>query len=472
VNGWSSQPARLHRPRLLAARPSVALPARQPEVRAAVWTAVLICVLVAEGVAVTHSYLWATPLVCLLFVAVAVDVPLVPFLGLTLLVRVLTDDVASRTSRHSASLDLSALIAGLFILVALGLLVRRRRGLWPAVAIGLWLLLWTGIATSGHGVSTLTAREGVREASIVAVALIVCNSRGSLNLASVTRLIQLAGIISALVAIYQLAIHSGQLVGGQIRSNGTFAQPNDAAVFFAIATMVSLWRFVDNGRRRLDALFAGIYAVATVTTFSLGGLGSLLVMLIAFGLLRPGSPRIKFGSCAVAVLIVAAFLATPLGAERIEQESSASLTSTQTRGTAKTSSLAWRLYKWQTLIPEWERAPLFGRGLGTTVTAEGTSEDTTAGNIPHNEYVRYLVETGAVGFILLLWGVGLLIRKLVWRRKLQTLDARDAGTLGIAIVAGLLVNALAANTLLYTPGAYAAALVVAAVLSSSTASSG
>ena len=416
----------------------------------------------AEGIAVTHSSLWAAPLLCLLFVAVAIDIPLVPFVGLTLLVRALTDDLAPSTARHSGSLDLSALIAGLFILLAIGLLIRRRRGLWPAVALGLWLTLWTGIAALSRGASTETFREGVREMSIVALAVIAYNAPRVLTISAVTRMVQLAGIIPALVALHQVATHTGQLVGGNIRSNGTFAQPNDAAVYFAIATTISLWRYLDNGRRRSDGLLIALFAAATITTFSVGGLATLLVMLIAFGLLRPGSIRLKLNACAVASLVLIIFFATPLGAKRLAADSSTNLADTHTRH-ALNNSLEWRFYKWQTLIPEWEKAPIFGQGLGTTITTEATTENNAAGLAPHSEYVRYTVETGAVGLAILIWGVVLLIRRLA-RPRIDLVGASGSRTLGLALAIGLLVNAIAANTLLYTPAAYAAALVIGTIL--------
>jgi O-antigen ligase len=420
--------------------------------------------LAAQGVAVTQSYLWAAPVLCLLFVAMAVDIPLVPFVGVLLVVRVLTDDLSSATSRHSASVNLSAAIAGLFILTGVGLLIRRRQAVGPALVAGLWLCLWTAIAVNTDGASTVTLREGVREASLVALAVIVCNSRGVLNVALVTRLIQIAGILSALVALYQLGTHTGQLVGGHIRSNGTFSQPNSAAVFFAVATMASIWRFLNDGRRRLDAAFVALYAAGTIATFSLGGLGCLLVMLIVFGILRPGSIRIKLGSLGVAALIIIAFVATPLGAERIESESSTTNLSTIGIRGASNSSLGWRLFKWKTLIPEWERAPLFGKGLGTTIISEATLTNGEAAALPHSELVRYLVETGAVGLLTLLSGLALLIRRL--SRQIATTDARETRILALAVLIGLLVNALVANTLLYTPAAYAAAMIVTAGLAS------
>ncbi len=444
--------------------PGKTFPVLRVSRRATLWLGCLICALAVQGIAITQSYLWAAPAGCLLVVALATDIPIVPFLGLTLTVRVLTDDLASSTSRHSASLSLSSLIAGLFILVAVGLMLRRRQAVWPALLAAVWLCLWTAIAIKTDGASTVTVREGVREASIVAVAIIAFNARGGLSLSAATRLIQLAGIVAALLALYQLATHSGQSVGGEIRSNGTFAQPNAAAVFFAVAAMASLWRFLNDGRRRSDAAFVAVFAAATISTFSLGGLACLLVMLIAFGLLRPGSFRLKVGTCAVAGLVIVAFLATPLGQERIASESATSLSSSG--HLASTSSLAWRFEKWKSLLPEWERAPFFGQGLGTTTTSEGTSENNSAALLPHSEVVRYLVETGALGFVTLVGGVGFLLSRLALRRAIP--GTGEAGILGIGITLGLLVNGLAANTVLYTAAAYAAALIVGAALSASS----
>lgn len=423
--------------------------------------------LIAEGAAASQSYLWAAPLICLLVVAVATDLPLVPLVGITMFARILTDAYfASPTSHHTSSFGLSGLIAVLFILVAAGLLLGRRQAVRPALLATLWLCTWTGVALSTHGASTVTIREGVRELSIIAVALIVCNSSRRLTVPVVTRIVQIAGAIAALLACYQLATHAGLKIEGKIRANGTFSHPDGAAMYFAIATMASVWRYFDYGRRQSDALFGMLFAIAIIATFSIGGLAALIVMLLTFGMTRPGSARLKFGACVVGVLIVIAFLATPLGSERIAQESSTSLSSAQTRGTAN-SSLAWRFYKWRTLIPEWERTPFLGQGLGATVTAEGTAENIIAGKVPHNEYIRYLVETGVVGLCILLWAVYILGRGLA-RRK-ETSSPPGAGTLGIAVFAGCLFNALGANTFLYSTTGYAAALIIAAVLSSPNA---
>jgi len=386
------------------------------------------------------------------------DLLLVPFLGVMLFVRVLTDDLSAPDSRHSGSLNLSGAIAVLLMLLAGGLLLRRRRGVLPTVLAVVYLCIWTGIAVGTSGASTETLREGVREVSVIALAVIVYNAHGAVTVPSATRLVQFIGFAPALIALYQLATFTGLN-----RPYGTFAHPDSAAMFFGIATIASLWLYVDNGRRRSDALLTILFAAALVATFSIDGLITLVVMLTTFGALHPGSRRTKLGPCVIAGVVVLAFFALPLGARRVASVSSTRLASTG----EPDSSLAWRLKKWKTLIPEWEGSPVFGQGLGTTTTTEATLKNRFAGKPPHNEYIRYLVETGVVGLSILLAALAILMRVLVRKRRIPgTLDAGalNAPTLAIVIVIGCLVDSLADNTLLNSPTCYAAALIVAAIL--------
>jgi O-antigen ligase len=383
---------------------------------------------------------------------------LVSFLGAALLVRLLTDDLSSPDSRHSGSLNLSGLIAVAFILLAAGLLLRHRRGVLPTTLAVLWLCVWTAIAVHTSGASTETLREGVREASVVALAVIVYNARGAVTVSSAARLVQLIGFAPALVALYQYATFTGTH-----RPYGTFAHPDSAAMFFAIAAVASLWRYLDDGRRLSDALLVTLFALALIATFSIDGLATLVAMLIAFGALHPGAPRVKLGPCVIAAAVILAFFATPLGAKRIASESSTAVTATG----EPDSSIAWRLKKWKMLIPEWEESPLFGQGLGTTTTAEGPPGNVYISKPPHNEYIRYLVESGVVGIITLIVALAVLARGLIRRRRLpgtRSAGTFNAPTLAIVVVFGCLVDSLADNTLLNSPTCYAAALIVVAAL--------
>jgi O-antigen ligase len=398
-------------------------------------------------------------------VASDLDLLLVLFLGVTLVVRVLTDDRSAPNSRHSGSLNLSGAIAVLLILVAGGLLLRRRHGVLPTVLIMSWLCIWMAIAVNTSGASTETLREGVREVSVIALALIVYNARGVVTVPIAVRVVQFIGFAPALLALYQLTTHTGLDVDGTLRANGTFAHPDGAAMFFAIAATASLWRYLDDGRHRSDALLTALFVAALIATFSIDGLITLAAMLTALGLLRPGSLRVKLGPCVIAALIILAFFATPLGAQRVAGETSTSLAAAD-RGETN-SPLDTRLYRWKTLLPEWEQSPVFGQGIGTTTTTESTSSNRLNFLLPHNEYLRYLVETGILGLAILLAALTMLVLSLLHKRKNPgTLDAGtfNAPSLALAIIVGCLVNSLADNTLLNSPTCYAAALIVAAVL--------
>ena len=78
--------------------------------------------------------------------------------------------------RRWGTVDLSGALAVLFIVMAAGLLAQRRRGVWPTLLAGLWLSFWTLVALQVHGGSTETVRQGVREAAILAIGVIVLNS--------------------------------------------------------------------------------------------------------------------------------------------------------------------------------------------------------------------------------------------------------------------------------------------------------
>jgi O-antigen ligase len=388
--------------------------------------------------------------------------PVVAFLGAALVVRVLSDNRSSADSRQTGSVNLSGAIALVLIVVALALIARRRRGLLPSCLAVLFIVIWTAVAASTRGASTETLREGVREGSIFAVAIVVCNAARAVSMSTAARIVQIAGFIPAVIALYQLAAGTGLDVDHNIRPNGTFSHPNGAAMFFATAVVVSLWRYTDHGRRRPDLLLLVLFTASLIATFSIDGLIALSVMLAMFGALSAGAGRIRLLPFAIAVVACLVFFATPLGSRRIANESSTRLAAVE--GAEPNTSLAWRLKKWNLLLHVWKEHPIVGLGLGTTITEGAIPGNKFAGEPPHNEYVRYLAETGVIGLVVVAAAVATLFRALVRRRSEVAKSAASSMTLALVVVVGFLVDALADNTLLYTPGSYAAALIVASAL--------
>jgi glycosyltransferase involved in cell wall biosynthesis len=393
---------------------------------------------------------------------VSANAALIILLGGSLVVRVLIDDRSAPDSRHTGTLNLSGLIALVYVLSAALLVLHRRRAVRPAAVALLWLCVWIAIAMNNHGASTETLREGVREISVVAVAVIVYNLRSTITVAKAARIVQFAGCVPAFLALYQFATHTGLDIAGDIRSNGTFAHPNSAAMFFAIAATASMWLYIERGRRWIDLTLTTFFAAALIATFSIDGLATLVAMLFTLGAMHPGSLRGRLEPCVLAAITAVVFIAIPLGSQRVAGETKTNLSAAE-RGET-TSSLDTRLYRWKTLLPEWEQSPVFGQGLGTTTTAENTVTNKLNSLLPHNEYIRYLVETGVAGMLLLLLGLAAVVRALARRRKDSDPRVADASPLAIAVVVGCLFNSLADNTLLNSPTCYAAAMIVASVL--------
>jgi O-antigen ligase len=379
-------------------------------------------------------------------------------LGGLLTLRVLLDRLSAPDSRHTASFGVSGAIAALFGALALAMLARTRSARRLTALVGAFLVAFTALALLSRGAHAATLREGIREGSVLALAAVVVSARTILTARVAARLVQLAGLLAALEALHQRLAGTGMLVGGAIRANGTFAHPNSAAMFFALGASASLWLFLDR-RGTLDALATCLYTLALLTTFSIDGLVTLIAMLLLLALLSGPGRLQRLAPCALAALAAVAFVASPLGSQRIARESGTRL-SAASPGSSN-SSLSWRLYKWRTLVREWEGSPLLGKGLGsTTAEQESLAEPITAA-LPHNEYVRYLVETGLLGLLLLAAAVVALIRRLRVLRA-ATPTVRRGAELALVVLTGCLVNSLADNTLLNSPTCYAAALVLAA----------
>src|ERR1700733_13119725 len=91
--------------------------------------------------------------------ASGIELLLLPVLAATLFVRALTDDLSPADSRHTGTIDLSGAIAVLFMLVAAGMLLRRRHGLLPPALAVLWRGIWTAAAVNTTGAPDDTGRE-------------------------------------------------------------------------------------------------------------------------------------------------------------------------------------------------------------------------------------------------------------------------------------------------------------------------
>lgn len=333
--------------------------------------------------------------------------------------------------------------------IALAIVVLVRTPGWAAPVLAIVAALF-GSAFAGAGAhgGENTYTEALRLVSCLGVVVVAVNAPGRLTLRRVAHVVQAVALVPAVLAVQQFATGTGGLNNGVMRSAGSLAHPNSAAVLFALAAFSTFALLLDSARRRwVHAGLLATFLVAQVSTGSIGGLVTLVVMVVVY-----------LGSAAVrrADRILLGLLGLALGAyaattSRVGAARLAEYSSDNTEGT----SLDWRIHAWANVLGAWRRNPVLGNGIGAT-----QSDSIIEGNIPHNEYVRLLAETGVVGLAVVV-GVGLWFA-LRLRARMRSATYPAAAAFGLAIITGLAVNSLAANTMLYSVPFYVALFAVGA----------
>ena len=313
-------------------------------------------------------------------------------------------------------------LTGLAILgLAAWLLVRRRNVAWHPIATGwvIWLavllpfvfLSWRSFGSEG----LMAVREWVRLLSIAAVFLLAYNLRPKEGRRSGLRLLFLGLPIPLAVAMYQLIFRKGLVVGSEYRLMGTLAHPNSLGVLLVFFIALTYGRSRTSSHPLWMVLIA-IEMVFLVGTLNIGGY-LMLGALWAWIFLREESRgrAVVLGLCALFALTLLTNRQAPAKVERVE---STLLTNRQAPAKVKSvgliapsrivpaveqmipgSSIGWRFANWVNLIDLWKKKPWLGYGLNTTSLINPWKTDQKIGFAPHNDFLRYLVETGAVGLL-------------------------------------------------------------------------
>lgn len=348
-----------------------------------------------------------------------------------LVLRTLLDDVGNQ----AVTGGIAVAVIGLAALVA----PRSTRWLAPAalVATCSFASAWAGAGT--HGADT-TYPEALRVLSAGAVVVVAAYGPTRLGLPGARGVVQLAGVVPAVMAVVQWATGTGPVNNGVMRSTGTLAHPNSAAALFALCVLVTFSVLVERRTgRALQLALLGTFLAALVSTGSIGGFTATLAMCVVYLFSRAvrRADRIALGVVGLAAVAYAA-VASPVGAGRLEEYSG---------GSSDETSLEWRLQAWETVLAAWRRHVALGNGLGST-----QANTILVGNIPHNEYVRLLAEIGVVGLAAVVVCAVLFARAIA--RRARTSQVPSAASLAHAVLAGTAVNALAANSMLYTSSFY------------------
>ena len=291
-----------------------------------------------------------------------------------------------------------------------------------------------GISTVFSEVAAESFADWLRLLSIFSVYVI---TRAA---ATTEKKIRIFLIVILLSSIFPLYVALLQFVTGAAvvdssfeygRLEGTFAHPNAFSSYLLVILIFTISQIFEK-RPLINRfiLFPYVICVSTVflLTFSRGAWIVFVVSVILMGLMRYRRILVI-----VPVALLAIVLLVPSVSSRIADEG--------VRIDARhSSSWEWRLKAWTNVAPFFREKPLFGHGLSTI--------DIELGYQSHNDFLRLLVETGAVGFIAYLYLIFRLVR-VTWKDYRL---ARDGLTRGfqvglLALIVGFVIREAADNTL-------------------------
>ena len=292
---------------------------------------------------------------------------------------------------------------------------------------GLWVVLLP-LGGLGLDASYLTdsMREWVRLLSWPMIYLLVMQLKDRMPPKQVISALFLSLVIPVTVALLQMFLPSllpSFLFGGGDSSSipseggsrvkGTFGTANTFATFLFLFIGLTYWQLGQTKRRWPWLLLLGLLAFFFVSTKSLFSL-----MMFAMFVLVLIAPRLSIlsliGGLVLFAVVIGLFASTEFGQQRLGSIAGTPLLNPDMDvwraillSQGDDNSFNWRLSQWYLELKRWQDYPLLGYGLGLSIPAAGN------GYLPHNDYIRALVEGGIVGFTTFLGFFGVQIAYLV-----------------------------------------------------------
>ena len=211
--------------------------------------------------------------------------------------------------------------------------------------------------------------------------------RGSKRLTSLIRILIASSLIPTAVAVWQALNRQGVFDGERWRLNGTFVHPNMLASYLVFVITLACFIFLSLKKqaveRYLYLVLAAPFLVVLVLTYTRGAWLCLFIIFFLIGLTRFRA----FLLAGLGLIIVFYIIFIPF------QERVNSLVSF-----SATDSTVWRLDLWRDALGYAQSRPLLGYGPGTAPIVIGNNRSAILGSSePHNDYIKVLLETGAIG---------------------------------------------------------------------------
>ena len=241
--------------------------------------------------------------------------------------------------------------------------------------------------------------------------------------------------------------------GARIR--GTLGHPNAFVTYTFMFMSLTQWRLSQEKNKLFWGVLLGLLAFFFVSAKALYSLMMLAVLILV--LIAPRLSVLKMiGGIIFFVLIISLFGSTEFGQERLGSIGQTPLLNPDIDVTraillskGDNNSFNWRIAQWYQLLGEFNLFPWFGYGLGVSIKIS------TNDLLPHNDYVRALVEGGVVGFVSFMSFMTIQIVRLIqlwrntWHNPVQQGFCLALLAIFMALPAAMLTENIWTHTMLF-----------------------
>lgn len=373
-----------------------------------------------------------------LAIAVLIRLSLMEVLALVVAARTMSDIGAGGSSGSLLPSSILAIaISGLAL--ALTLLAkgtehgRISSTLIPAAFV---IVLFTLPGLAEYGVDTGMLSEVIRLLPIVTLFAVAAIT--PITIDQVQRLFLICCLPPVVIGLAGSLAQTSWAVSGGGRAVGTFSHANTGGAFFAVTVIIGvvLWTY---HRWTSVAVTTVLALLAVLSTQSLGALIGLAFGLGVFALYhrRVSLTTRIIGLAGMTGLGILALSRTSAFG-RLSEFRDFSLDEAAV-STTSSDSLSWRIINWRELLGHWTESPIWGHGLGSTVNIR------PLGAPPHSLPVQVLVETGVIGFAIL---IVLIVRAISLGHRLTRMGSLF-GPLTLALLGFIVANGSESNLLGY-----------------------
>ncbi len=320
---------------------------------------------------------------------------------------------ADVTFNVPAALSIYILIGGCIYLLI------NKKSVFPPISLyyGLWLVIlvpFVGLSIYKFNLDGIIAiRELTRLLAILMVFVITYNMVNIANINKFLTAIMLSLIVPLGVGYYQLINRTGIVMNDIHRIYGTIAHPNTYALFIVLFIGLTYWKWRKNyGKTWGIILLFELFALISTVSFN----GIIMFVLLLNIILWQENIYYKI-SIVIVILIFIFMLSQNEQVQQRLQEIEGANFKHNIQHEELSDSISWRLANWWHLIRLWEDQPFTGYGLQATNIINPMIMPTGEPAEAHNDYIKYLLETGVFGFSLYLLFNIFVASSIFWEYK-------------------------------------------------------